>query len=166
VEQVKHLLNFADGLSDSGRYDQAKQTLDSVLEMDPYNEGAWRGIEKINKAKRRVADLARKANAPLVPDRPLKPSEWLPLGILGALVLISFAIIFKGLFGSTGLNGLENGKAGASALSPLVWFVLAVAVLALAAVTMRYQIVFAPSQGAPSVLKVDRWTGSVEWLAH
>lgn len=167
VEQVKHLLNVADGLSDSGRYDEAKKTLDSVLEIDPYNVTAWQGIERINRAKQRVADIARKATAPLIPERDsAKPSEWLPVGLLGALVLIGLALTFKGLFGPTGQNGLENGKAGASALVPLGWFMFFVVALAITAVSIRYQIIFTPDQNGPNVLKVDRWTGAVEWLEH
>ena len=163
VEVIKHLLNVADGLSDSGRYDEAKKTLDSVLEKDPYNEAAWRGIEKINKAKRRVADIAREANAPLRPEyNTAKPTDWLPWGFLGALVLTSVVLVLRGVFGS---DVSQNGKAGASALLPLGWFVLAVSVLAFAAIAIRYQIVFTPNQNGPSVLKVDRWTGSVETLA-
>ena len=163
VEVIKHLLNVADGLSDSGRYDEAKKTLDSVLEKDPYNEAAWRGIEKINKAKRRVADIAREANAPLRPEyNTAKPTDWLPWGFLGALVLTSVVLVLRGVFGS---DVSQNGKAGASALLPLGWFVLAVSVLAFAAIAIRYQIVFTPNQNGPSVLKVDHWTGSVETLA-
>ena len=162
VEVIKHLLNVADGLSDSGRYDEAKKTLDSVLEKDPYNEAAWRGIEKINKAKRRVADIAREANAPLRPDyNAVKPNDWLPWGLLGALVLTSVTLVLRAVFGS---NVSQNGKAGASALLPLGWYVLAVSVLVFAAMAIRYQIVFSPNENDPNVLKLDRWTGSVEWL--
>lgn len=165
VEEVKHLLNVADGLSDSGRYDDAKKALDSILEVDPYNVAAWQGIERINKAKRRVADIARQANAPLMSGHPAKPNEWLSLGLLGALVLIIIALILKVIFGSTSLGGLENGKTEGSALLRLSWFVLAVAALALAAISIRYQIILAPERDGSKMLKVDRWTGSVEWIA-
>jgi tetratricopeptide (TPR) repeat protein len=162
VEEVKHLLNVADGLSDSGRYDDAKETLDSVLEKDPYNEAAWRGIEKINKAKRRVADIAREAHAPLRSEHnTARPNDWLPWGLLGALVLTSVVLVLRGVFGS---NASQNGKAEASALLPLGWFLLAVSVLVFAVIAIRYQIVFTPNQNGQNVLKVDRWTGSVEWL--
>ena len=162
VETIKHLLNVADGLSASGRYDDAKETLDSVLEKDPYNEVAWRKIEHINKAKRRVADIAREANAPLRPDyNAVKPNDWLPWGLLGALVLTSVTLVLRAVFGS---NVSQNGKAGASALLPLGWYVLAVSVLVFAAMAIRYQIVFSPNENDPNVLKLDRWTGSVEWL--
>ena len=149
-------------LSASGRYDDAKETLDSVLEKDPYNEVAWRKIENINKAKRRVADIAREANAPLRPDyNAVKPNDWLPWGLLGALVLTSVTLVLRAVFGS---NVAQNGKAGASALLPLGWYVLAVSVLTFAAMAIRYQIVFTPNENDPNVLKLDRWTGSVEWL--
>lgn len=162
VGEVKHLLNVADGLSDSGRYDEAKKTLDSVLEKDPYNEAAWRGIEKINKAKRRVADIAREAHAPLRSEHnTARTNDWLPWGLLGALVLTSVVLVLRGVFGS---NASQNGKAVASALLPLGWFLLAVSVLVFAVIAIRYQIVFTPNQNGPNVLKVDRWTGSVEWL--
>jgi tetratricopeptide (TPR) repeat protein len=109
VESIKHLLSVADGLSETGRYDEAKETLDSVLEKDPYNEAAWRKIENINKAKRRVADIAREANAPLRPDyNAVKQNDWLPWGLLGALVLTSVTLVLRAVFGS---NVSLNGKA-------------------------------------------------------
>lgn len=165
VEEVKHRVASGEGLIDSGRFNEAKKAFDSVLELDPYNAAAWQGIETINKAKRRVADMARKANAPLMRQRSEISAEWLPLGILGALALFSFALIFKGVFGSTSPNGLQNGGTANSGLFPLGWFVLAVALLAFAVIATRYQVIFVPDQTGQNVLKVDRWTGSVEWLA-
>ena len=165
VEEVKLRLAWGNGLIDSQRYDEAKKAFDSVLELDPYNAAAWQGIETINKAKRHVADMARKANAPLMRERSEISAEWLPLGILGALLLISFVLIFKGLFGSTSPNGFQNGETANGALFPLGWFVLAITLLAAVAIATRYEVIFAPDQDGQSVLKVDRWTGAVEWLA-
>lgn len=165
VEEVKRRLASGNGLIESQRYDEAKKAFDSVLELDPYNAAAWQGIETINKAKRHVADMALKANAPLMRERSEISADWLPLGIIGALLLVSFILIFKGLFGSTSPNGFQNGETANGALFPIGWFVLAIAVLAFAVIATRYQIIFAPDQDGQSVLKVDRWTGSVEWLA-
>lgn len=165
VEQVKYLISSADGLADSGRYDEAKKALDSVLELDPYNTAAWQGIERINKAKRRIADMARRAAAPLMPAHTAKTSEWMPMAVLGALMLISFSVVLKGLFGSANASGLQKSETAPSALFPLAWFVLAISLLALIAIATRYEVIFAPDQNGQSVLKVDRWTGAVQWLA-
>jgi general secretion pathway protein D len=51
VEEVKQLLNQAQGFYDSGRYDLAMKRTDQVLNADPYNIAARRMQEKISNAK-------------------------------------------------------------------------------------------------------------------
>lgn len=51
VEDVKKLLNDADGYYNSGRYDLAFKKYDQVLALDPYNTAARRGQERIDNAK-------------------------------------------------------------------------------------------------------------------
>ncbi len=51
VEEVKRLLDEADGYYNSGRYDLAFKRYDQVLKLDPYNTAARRGQEKINNTK-------------------------------------------------------------------------------------------------------------------
>jgi general secretion pathway protein D len=58
VEEVKRLLNDADGYYNSGRYDLAFKKYDQVLAMDPYNSAARRGQEKIDNAKYRYGEDA------------------------------------------------------------------------------------------------------------
>ncbi|MBU3665679.1 MAG: tetratricopeptide repeat protein [Chthoniobacterales bacterium] len=58
VEEVKQLLVEAQGLYDSGRFDEATARYESVLRLDRYNVAARRGMEQVNVAKMRVADTA------------------------------------------------------------------------------------------------------------
>jgi general secretion pathway protein D len=58
VEEVKTLLNEAQGLYDSGRYDEATAKYEAVLRLDRYNVAARRGMEQVNVARTRVADAA------------------------------------------------------------------------------------------------------------
>ncbi len=51
VEEVRQLLNDADGYYSSGRYDLAFKKYEQVLNLDPYNVAARRGEEKINLAR-------------------------------------------------------------------------------------------------------------------
>ncbi len=51
VEEVKKLLNEAEGFYDTGRYDLAIKRTDQVLNIDPYNSAARRIQEKVNKEK-------------------------------------------------------------------------------------------------------------------
>lgn len=58
VEEVKTLLNEAQGLYDSARFDEATAKYEAVLRLDRYNVAARRGMEQVNVAKTRVADAA------------------------------------------------------------------------------------------------------------
>src|SRR5438876_9751675 len=51
VEEVKKLLDDADGYYDSARYDLAFKKYEQVLALDPYNAAARRGEEKIDNTK-------------------------------------------------------------------------------------------------------------------
>jgi general secretion pathway protein D len=51
VEEVKRLLNEADGYYNSGRYDLAFKRYEQVLAIDPYNTAARHGEEKLDNAK-------------------------------------------------------------------------------------------------------------------
>src|SRR5213592_1096142 len=51
VEEVKRLLDEADGFYKSGRYDLAFKRYDQVLKLDPYNTAARRGQEQIDNTK-------------------------------------------------------------------------------------------------------------------
>src|ERR1700693_1077558 len=51
VEEVKTLLNDADGYHKSGRYDLAFKKYEQVLALDPYNTAARRGEEQIDNTK-------------------------------------------------------------------------------------------------------------------
>ena len=58
VESVKKLLLEAQGLYDSGRFDESFKRYEEVLRMDRYNIAARRGMEQVNVARTRVADTA------------------------------------------------------------------------------------------------------------
>ncbi|MEN3371240.1 MAG: ral secretion pathway protein [Verrucomicrobiota bacterium] len=58
VEEVKKLLNDADGYYNSGRYDLAFKKYEQVLNLDPYNVAARRGEEKINLTKTHYGEEA------------------------------------------------------------------------------------------------------------
>ena len=58
VEEVKKLLNDADGYYSSGRYDLAFKKYEQVLNLDPYNVAARRGEEKINLTKTHYGEEA------------------------------------------------------------------------------------------------------------
>jgi len=58
VEEVKTLLVEAQGLYDSGRFDESVAKYEAVLRLDRYNIAARRGMEQVNVARSRVADAA------------------------------------------------------------------------------------------------------------
>src|SRR5438876_3507347 len=58
VEEVKKLLNDADGYYNSGRYDLAFKKYEQVLNIDPYNVAARRGEEQINLTKTHYGEEA------------------------------------------------------------------------------------------------------------
>jgi general secretion pathway protein D len=58
VEEVKKLLNDADGYYMSGRYDLAFKKYEQVLALDPYNVAARRGEERLNLTKTHYGEEA------------------------------------------------------------------------------------------------------------
>ncbi|MFL6590927.1 MAG: Amuc_1098 family type IV pilus outer membrane protein [Chthoniobacterales bacterium] len=58
VEEVKKLLNDAEGYYNSGRYDLAFKKYEQVLGLDPYNVAARRGEERINLTKTHYGEEA------------------------------------------------------------------------------------------------------------
>lgn len=58
VEEVKQLLLEADGFYASGRYDLAFKRYEQVLNIDKYNIAARRGMERVNAARAKYADVA------------------------------------------------------------------------------------------------------------
>ena len=51
VEEVQRLLNLGYGQLDLGKYDQAYETFNSVLRIDPYNSAARRGQEAVSRRR-------------------------------------------------------------------------------------------------------------------
>ena len=51
VQQVKELLNDASGFYDTGRYDLAYKRYEQVLSLDPYNDAARKGEERVDLAR-------------------------------------------------------------------------------------------------------------------
>ena len=58
VEEVKKLLLDAQGLYDSGQFDEAMAKYENVLQLDRYNIAARRGMEQVNLGRSRIADAA------------------------------------------------------------------------------------------------------------
>jgi len=58
VEEVKQLLQEAQGFYASGRYDLAFKRYEQVLNVDKYNIAARRGQEQVNVARQKYADTA------------------------------------------------------------------------------------------------------------
>ncbi len=58
VEEVKQLLQEAQGFYASGRYDLAFKRYEQVLNVDKYNIAARRGMEQVNVARQKYADTA------------------------------------------------------------------------------------------------------------
>jgi general secretion pathway protein D len=58
VEEVKRLLNDAEGYYNSGRYDLAFKKYEQVLGLDPYNVAARRGEERLNLTKTHYGEEA------------------------------------------------------------------------------------------------------------
>ncbi len=59
VEAVKKLLLEAQGLYDSGRFDESVKRYEEVLRMDRYNIAARRGMEQVNFARINAAGVAQ-----------------------------------------------------------------------------------------------------------
>ena len=166
VETVKSLLLKGRGLLDSGRYDEAQATYDSILQIDRYNIAAWQGIEEVNKAKRRVADVARKATAPLLPDGNHKPGLWLLIATFVVVALAGLALIARCRCKTGSPLAAGESPTRGSALLPWCWLILAVVTLAFFTAYSRYEFMPVSSDGDRWVLKIDRWTGVLDKLAY
>lgn len=59
VEEVNRLLHLAYGYYELGQYDAALKEFTSVLQADPYNTAARRGMELVNRARTAYFDAAR-----------------------------------------------------------------------------------------------------------
>lgn len=59
VEEVNRLLHLAYGYYELGQYDAALKEFTSVLQTDPYNTAARRGMELVNRARTAYYDAAR-----------------------------------------------------------------------------------------------------------
>jgi general secretion pathway protein D len=56
TKEIKKLLSLADQLTDTGQYRSARQKLDDVLRIDPYNSAARKKIEVVEQKRLIVAD--------------------------------------------------------------------------------------------------------------
>jgi len=56
TKEIKKLLSLADQLTDTGQYRSARQKLDDVLRIDPYNSAARKKIEVVEQKRLNVAD--------------------------------------------------------------------------------------------------------------
>ena len=56
TKEIKKLLSLADQLIDTGQYRSARQKLDDVLRIDPYNTAARKKIESVEQKRIQVAD--------------------------------------------------------------------------------------------------------------
>jgi general secretion pathway protein D len=56
TKEIKKLLSLADQLTDTGQYRSARQKLDDVLRIDPYNSAARKKIEVVEQKRLSVAD--------------------------------------------------------------------------------------------------------------
>ncbi len=62
VAEVERLLELANGYTDLGLYDEAVETFQSVLRIDPHNSAARRGMEAVQKRRSSYYAAARQAN--------------------------------------------------------------------------------------------------------
>ena len=58
VDEVRRLLYMADGAFDLGKFDESYRHFTSVLKIDPYNEAARRGLERVLEQKSRYYKTA------------------------------------------------------------------------------------------------------------
>ncbi len=58
IEEVKQLLSEAEGFYQSGRFDLAQKRYEQVLNIDRYNIAARRGMEQVDNARSKYADVA------------------------------------------------------------------------------------------------------------
>lgn len=86
IDQVRRLLYMADGAYDLGKFNEAKQHYTAILRIDPHNQAATRGLEKVANQKSKYYQAASgqtRAEALMEVDRawelPLEPNLVVPL---------------------------------------------------------------------------------------
>ena len=76
TKEVKKLLSLADQLTETGQYRSARQKLDDVLRIDPYNSAARKKIEVVEKKRLLVAD--KRYSASRVKAMTQVTEAWIP----------------------------------------------------------------------------------------
>ncbi len=85
IDQVRRLLYMADGAYDLGKFNEAKQHYTAILRIDPHNQAARRGMEKVANQKSKYYEAASgqtRAEALMEVDRawelPITPNLVVP----------------------------------------------------------------------------------------
>ena len=76
TKEIKRLLSLADQLTETGQYRSARQKLDDVLRIDPYNSAARKKIEVVEKKRLLVAD--KRYSASRVKAMTQVTEAWIP----------------------------------------------------------------------------------------
>jgi general secretion pathway protein D len=76
TKEIKKLLSLADQLTETGQYRSARQKLDDVLRIDPYNSAARKKIEFVEKKRLLVAD--KRYSASRVKAMTQVTEAWIP----------------------------------------------------------------------------------------
>jgi general secretion pathway protein D len=76
TKEIKKLLSLADQLTETGQYRSARQKLDDVLRIDPYNTAARKKIEVVEKKRLLVAD--KRYSASRVKAMTQVTEAWIP----------------------------------------------------------------------------------------
>jgi general secretion pathway protein D len=76
TKEIKKLLSLADQLTETGQYRSARQKLDDVLRIDPYNSAARKKIEVVEKKRLLVAD--KRYSASRVKAMTQVTEAWIP----------------------------------------------------------------------------------------
>jgi general secretion pathway protein D len=76
TKEIRKLLSLADQLTETGQYRSARQKLDDVLRIDPYNSAARKKIEVVEKKRLLVAD--KRYSASRVKAMTQVTEAWIP----------------------------------------------------------------------------------------
>ena len=76
TKEIKKLLSLADQLTETGQYRSARQKLDDVLRIDPYNSAARKKIEVVEKKRLLMAD--KRYSASRVKAMTQVTEAWIP----------------------------------------------------------------------------------------